>query len=380
MDCRRVVPLLVVGLVCVLALVSRFAAAEPVLRLPAAGNGVITGGGANQRAVIALLGEANGMAILGAERLTEFPEVDGIKGNEPELSIARFGLLGRLERWPVSGLLRIDFSEGLRVDDEDVTDRPLAVMDRFVDDASVWWEPRVWAAFVLGRGKVPFSRFRQLDRMLLTAGATPFVVDRITPDRRWGATVLGDLGALGYAAGVYVDTARLERRRGADDPSQAGRAILAAHVEWTPRAPIGSDHIATASSDPWHDTVRVSVGVGSLVRLRADNAGTRLDTSLSGQVTWRRYSSMGELIVTSDGGAVSLSGAAQASMLASDKVLVFGRGDADVVVDLWTLGGGVSYFVTPDRRNKLTLFGWVRRDSERGPRRDGVVVQLQAGF
>jgi hypothetical protein len=62
------------------------------------------------------------------------------------------------------------------------------------------------------------------------------------------------------------------------------------------------------------------------------------------------------------------------------KSAAFLRADTDPVADQHSAGGGVSYFVTGDRRNKLTLYGWLRRHGEGGPRSDGAIVQLQASM
>lgn len=356
----------------------RPARADPIQLFPARGNGVLAqcprGPG-----VLALVGEVVGIGVLGAERRTTFPEYGTIHGNEPELGLARFGIVGIHPCRPLAFSLRADFSETLRIDADTFRDRPAATIDRVLDDASLWWTPRVWANWIVGRHKVPFSRFRQLDRGLLTAGAVPFIVDRLAPDRRWGATFVGDLGALSYALGGYADDDSLELRVVDDDPSASGRALVAAHVEWTPRAPIGSDHGATPTSDPWYPVARVSAGAGVLYRARAPGLGDRVDLSLSGQLKYRRYAAIAELLLSSDSEEVSLGGAAEASVLFLDKVVLFARSDYDAGVSLWSTGAGISYFVTPDRRNKVSLFGWVRRDTEPGGvRRDGVIAQLQA--
>ncbi len=352
--------------------------ADPIQSFPAHGNGVLaqcpSGPG-----VLALVGEVIGIGVLGAERRTTYPEYGTIRGNEPELGLARVGIVGVHPCLPLAFSLRGDFSEALRIDGDTLRDRPVAAVDRVLDDASVWWTPRVWANVIVGRHKVPFSRFRQLDLGLLTAGAVPFLTDRLAPDRRWGATFLGDLGALSYALGGYADSDSLELRVADDDPSEAGRALVAAHVEWTPRAPIGRDHAATPTRDPWYPVARVSAGAGVLYRARAPGLGDRVDLSLSGQLKYRRYAAIAELILSSDASELSLGGAAEASVLFLDKVVVFARSDYDAGVSLWSTGAGISYFVTADRRNKVSLFGWVRRETESGAaRRDGVVAQLQA--
>ena len=361
----------------------RPAAADPIFELPPNGEGVVAGGDDDCDRSLAFLAEANLLGVLGTDARSTYPEVEGIVGNEPELGTARLGLIGRgsIGAW----IVRVDASEAMRVDLDDVEDEPLAAIDRFIDDASVWWTPSVWANVVLGRQKLPFSRFRHADRALVTAGAPPFIVDQIAPDRRWGAAFHGDLGALGYAAGADADLDALEMRGGYADPSRNGRVVVAGHVEWTPRAPLGGDHVATPSSDPWFNTWRPSGGLGFAWRGRGNDRGNRLDASLNAQTKWRHLAAIAELILTADGGhRTRLSAAGEASALITDRALIFTRGELEFEygtgVDTLSVGGGASWFVTPDRRNKLTFYGFIRRDTNRGPHRDGVIVQLQASL
>jgi hypothetical protein len=354
--------------------------ADPIWQLPPLGEATLVGGEKGEGS-LALTAEVSGFGVLGAENMTTFPELEYLDGDEPELGTARVGLVGRHAWRPWAWILRGDFSEGLRVGIDGVRDQPLAGINRYIDDAAVWWIPKEWVRAWAGRGKVPFSRFRHLERALLTAGAVPFVVDRVAPDRRWGAALFGDLGAIAYAAGAYADNNKMELRAGddqIDDPSRDGRMAFAGHVEWTPRAPIGGDHQPTSSKDPWRRVVRVSSGMGFLWRWRK-RGGPRLDLSLNGQIKWRRLAAVAELLVARDrDGFAFTGGAIQASVLVTDKVTVFSRGDYDHTLDLWSGGGGASFFVTSDRRSKVTFVGWYRRDRVGGPRRDGAVVQLQA--
>ena len=352
--------------------------ADPILTLPAVGRGELVGSGGAPGS-LAVLGDIDAIGVASSDRLSSLPDFGAIDAIEPDLGRLRTGLIGRHPRWPLAFLWRVDWSESLRLDRDQLGDETVAVVDALVDDASVWWTPRAWAGLVAGRSKVPFSRFRHLDRALLSGAALPFVIDRLTPDRRWGITGLGDLGALSYAAGAYADYDSLELREPLD-PSARGRLALAAHVEWTPRAPIGSDHRATPASDPWREVWRASLGAGVLYRRRAAERGDRLDLAVSSQLKLGRYAAIFEGIASVDDD-VSLSGAAEASVMLGRRVVAFMRGDVDIGVDLWTAGGGVSYLVTGDRRNVVSLMGWVRREREAaGESRDGVIIKLQAGL
>lgn len=356
------------------------AAADPIARLPPVGKGLLTDAAPGPE-LLAVVGEVSGIGILGADDMTTLPGYGAIEGNRPELGLARVGLVAVHGRLPWAAVVRVDFSEGLRTDLDTDFDRPLAAIDRFVDEAQVWFRPAVWTNLVAGRQKVPFSRFRQLDESLLTAGVPPFLIDRIAPDRRWGVGVHGDLGALSYASGIYEDHDALEPRIVDGDPSSGGRGMFAAHVEWTPRAPIGLDHLPTPRADPWYDTTRVSLGFGFLYRATTDTGAQRFDVSASGQVVLGRFAVLAEAIIAKQGRETSADVAAEASVGITDRWMLFARGDTDAHQELWSSGLGMSYFVTADRRNRVSLYGWLRRETgDSSVDRDGVIAQLQASL
>ena len=338
---------------------------------------------------LALTGEVALLAILGAEPNTGYSDVGAVDGGDPELAVARVGLIARQGSLAYS--LRLDLSEGLRVSGDEFEAHPGAAIDRFIDDAAVFWRPRVWARVVLGRYKVPFSRYRHLERNRLTAGSVPFAVDRIAPDRRWGLAVYGDLGSLSYAVGGYADHDALEPRGPTfdpartdpalvdprvADPSTGGYALAAAYAWWTPVAPNGADHMALQPSDPWYTVLRPAAGIGVMYRMRPD--GARLDASFATQIGYRNLAAMAEFFAFSDGERTGLAAAGQASALITRRFALFARGELDGGVGILAVGGGLSYFATHDRRNKVSFVGWVRRDRADGPKRDGAIVQLQA--
>lgn len=360
------------------------AAADPILVLPPAGRGRLTAVAADP-ALLAVVGEVSGIGILDAGEMTTLPGYGGIDGTRVELGRARIGVVAVHGRLPLATVLRVDLSEALRTDfsTDDATDfdRPIAGVDRFIDEAQVWFRPAVWTELIVGRQKVPFSRFRQLDQALLSAGVPPFLIDRIAPDRRWGVVVHGDLGALSYAAGAFEDHDALEPRIVEGDPSSGGRGLLATHVEWTPRAPIGTDHLPTPTTDPWYDTTRVSLGFGFLYRATTDTGSQRFDTSASIQIQRGRFAGLAELIIAKHGNEVLADLASEASVAITDRVMTFARGDTDAHQELWSSGVGMSYFVTPDRRNRVTVYGWIRRETGAASvDRDGIIAQLQASL
>jgi hypothetical protein len=354
-------------------------------------------GGASE---LALVAEMSAFGVLGADRVTVFPEVGKLEGGQPELALMRVGLIGWSGCHPVGFALRADLSEGLRLDEDDFRATPAAAIDRLIDDAYAVWVPGSGAQVFVGRQPVVFSRFRQVEHALLTGGATPFLIDRVAPDRRWGAAFHGDLGGIAYAAGFYEDADRLETRPPAPedmppdpgeppplepeplpDPSAGGRTAAAFRLEWTPRAPMGPGSAPSPRTDPWYETPRVSAGAGALWRWRGGGLGSRYDLSLSGAGKYRAASALAELILSFDGGQIALAGAGELDLLVTDKLLLFARADYDIEVDWWTVGPGATYFVTRDRWNAISMFGWVRRQGDdEGPDGDGVIVQLQAAL
>lgn len=362
--------------------------ADPTIDVPPAQRGVVLRC-PDGSIRLAFFGELAITTILAAEETAEYPEVGLLEPASFDLTTARIGLFGGVGA--TRYVLRVDLAEALRdrADDDSSGEPPGATIDRFIDDAALWWQPRVWARFALGRHKVPFSRFRQLERSSLTAGAVPFVVDRLAPDRRWGASIYGDLGALAYALGTYADMDELEARRTPDpspdpssdpalstDPSAGGHMLATAYVWWTPRAPIGPDHMPTPPSEPWFRTLRPAAGLGVMWRER--RGGNRLDISLAVQLAYRRFAAISEVLAYSDGRTLGLGASLQASVLISDGAVLFALGDYDSQLSTWSAGGGAAFFVTRDRKNKLGLVGWARRELQGGPSRDAVLVQLQA--
>ncbi len=388
-----------------LALAATPAAADPILRLPAVGKKGVLSGTRGEGPWTALLIQVDAIAALGVDAQTVFPEVGVLDGGSTKLAIMRLGFVGAMaER--VDYLVRADLAD--LVNEDQQTEDLSIIPSEIFDDALVWWRAHPAFELVVGRGKVPFTRYRQWDRSELTAAAVPFAIERMAPDRRWGATVLGDLGAMSYAGGAYADTDEIEPRHVVAvgnmlrtvDPSAGGSALLAFHVEWTPRAPIGVDSglLATPRADPWFDTVKVSAGMGTAVRLR--DAGTRVDLALDGNLKWKRLSAAAETVLAVESDVIEWAVAIEAGAMPNDVSLVFvraeiencfdrvddpacrdgfhssdGRGDA-----LWTVGGGATWFVTKDRRSKATFVGWLRRDDDGDVDGDGAIVQLQTAL
>jgi hypothetical protein len=394
-----------------LAVVSAGAAqADPILRLPRLGKGKLLGND-RESGAFGFAAELNAMAGLGAERQMRIPEIGQLAGGTTALSL-RLGIVGEAVGgqtfWPLDYLVRVDAAEIGRVDGDQARDRPAAAANQVIDDAALWWRPHVAAQVIAGRFKVPFTRWRQQDRLALATAGVPFAVERVAPDRRWGLTFAGDLGALAYAAGAYYDRDWFEPRLKVEvdgaqvlvDPSRAGRAIYVVHSQWTPRAPIGADLWASPARDPWFDWLRLSLGAGALLRVRDGQAGNRLDVAINGNLTWRRLSAVAEGLFAAEAEVFELAAVAELGAMASDRAGFFLRGELESCLDrrttpacragahssdgrgrtLRTAGTGATWFVTTDRRSKIALWLFVRRDQPGDFKGDGAVVELQTAL
>lgn len=398
----------------VLATLAGSVDAEPVLERPPMGRGRFGADADDPSGAsggpLALALEVSGVGIVGDETFTTVPELGLVDGGESELVVLRLGVMGESSCRPLAFVVRADLAELDRISARGARDRPLAAIDKILDDASVWWTPHIAATIVVGRQPVPFSRWRQLDSALVHGGAVPFAVERLAPARRWGAAVLGDLGAMAYAGGLYLDADWAEDRLPAAnrddgvldyaDPSAAGTVAVAGHFAWTPRAPMGRGLLATPSADPWFRTFRWGAGAGVLVRPRGDGRGLRFDASLDGSLTWRRLAGVLELIVGTEPDLVDVTAVAELSVMPADRAVLYARGEYETCAatgtatdcaagirfpsdrsDRWyTFAAGFALFATDDRRNKLTLHTWLRRDGRGGPRGDGALVQVQASL
>jgi hypothetical protein len=378
-------------LVLVLVL-ARSAVADPILDVPRVGK-LRWGGGDEDVGILGVIGDAHMLGVIAASRLAQWPDrQQGIEPGTPQLAAGRVGLVFHYRCVPLSLVLRGDFGEPARA----YVDGPgTAIASSIVDDAYAMWRIARPAQLVIGRARIPFTRARQFDESDEPLGSSPFLVDRIVPDRRTGAALHGDLGALAYAGGVYEDLDDLEPRARTDDPSSGGQLAAAAHLEWTPRAPMyGSNPpgqipgargpLPTPRADPWFGTWRPSIGAGALYRRRDDGA-SRVDLSFSVHSKWRWLAVLAEIVGTPlDDDLDTAFGAHAAVMITPIDPLAFtGRGEWDGGFGedgTWTAGGGVTWHVTRDRKNKVAFVGFYRRDVARDTAYDGAVVYLQASL
>ncbi len=341
---------------------------------------------------VGLLADGEALGVIASDRLAAWPDRRlGIMAPDPVVDALRAGIRVDFENVPFTRVARLDLAEPWR---PYVDDRVGPLSGALIDDAYVIWRPARPIQLILGRERVPFTKPRQIEEIDEPFGAAPFVVDRIAPDRRWGLTAYGDLGAISYAGGVYEDLDSLEPRERTGDPSQNGAVALAAHLEWTPRAPmngsnppgeiIGSQgQLTTPRKDPWLDVSRNSFGAGVLYRIREDGT-RRLDVSVSKQLKLRWFAFIIEALVSQENGG-SLTGGGHLDLMATpiDRLALLARGEYDGGAPNggeWTAEAGVAWHVTPDRRNKLELLGWLRRDVDRQTPYDALVLLFQASL
>jgi hypothetical protein len=352
------------------------AGAEPVFEVPLPGR-ARWGEDEKDVAQLAFLAEVRALGVLYADRLAQFPErALGIEITRPQLMAARPGLLVDFRALPLTLVGRADLAEPSR---PLLDTRPGALLGAMLDDLYALWRPSRAAQLVAGRSRVPFSKPRQIEEVDEPFGASPFVVDRVAPDRRWGVGFHGDQGPLRYFAGAYEDLDALEPRERLEDPSRGGAAALVAHLEWAAGPPATRGVLPARRSDPWFDAIRASAGAGALARLREDGS-RRLDVSLSAQVRWRALAALAEALAAHEGDLV-VGGHVTLLATPSDRLVLGARGEWDPGAaggGAWAAAGSIGWHVTPNRRNRIALVGWLRRDVDRGTPFDGLVVFLQA--
>ncbi len=367
-------------------LASGAAHADPLFEPPVIGK-ARWGGAEGDPVVAGLVLDVRLLGVIGGHRLSLWPDRElGLEPGQPLAAALRAGAVLHLVEAPWTFALQLDLAESLRPGRGGVAPwqgAPGAFVGAVVDDAYVLWRPARAAQLVLGRARVPFSKWRQYDERDIALGAVPFVVDRVAPDRRWGLLLHGDLGQLAYAAGIWEDLDALEPRVASGDVAEGGQLAGAAHVEWTPIAPImGSNPVGkvtgargalpTPRADPWFATQRVSVGLGLLWR-RSEAGAQRYDFSIAVKWKWRWLAALGEALVL-DGARLGVHG--ELAITPVDRVSLHLRGEVDPgeaaggVGAAWTAGGGIMWHATADRRSRIGFYGWYRRVERAGGRND----------
>lgn len=359
---------------------------EPIFPEPVPGKA--RWGDDNDAGELALLAEVRALGVLTADRLASWPALRlGLQQWLPALVTARAGLMAELHDVPLKFVGRADIGIQARPYFEDGVG---PVSGLVIDDLYADWKPSRAFELVVGRARVPWSKTRQVDEIDEPFGAPPFLIDRIAPDRRWGALVLGDLGAVSWSAGAWEDVDELEPRVRVGDPSSGGVFAGGVWLEWTPRAPLNGADIGpkshgplpTFQADPWYGTWRYSLGAGALARLREDGS-TRFDLALSALMKWGWFSAQAEALFARDRGDLQLGGHLELMVVPIERVAFSIRGELDGGAPNggeWSAAAALQYHVTKDRRNRIGVVGWLRRDEDRGTPYDALVVFLQASL
>jgi len=112
-------------------------------------------------------------------------------------------------------------------------------------DARITWARFSFARISIGVDKVPFSAFSLRSSSRLELMERPLTVRLISPDRRAGLTVAGDIWRISYAAGVYNGSA------GVTTGNQLAGMAAAAHVQF---------HVLGKPTEFVPDALRISLG------------------------------------------------------------------------------------------------------------------------
>ena len=325
------------------------------------------------------------VAVLGANRLTGFPEVGKLGGGEPEMIRLRIGNSGD---FGVAGYaVRFDIAETLRITEDQLRFYPLASVSQVIDDLFGLWRPVPGFEITAGRQRVGASRFRSVEVADLPLATPPFVIDRVMPDRRWGARARLARGRLIAGLGAWIDTDEIEPRIAPNDPSfgdgglgsaELGIAIAGdAAALWLPArrvrpAPELDD--PKLEEPPPPPELHAGVRLSGLVRAGDQ---TRADAALGGELRYDRYGGLLELLLL-DGRHPGA--AAEAEVALHPNFATFIRGELDTERDQWASGAGISWYPTEDRRSRIALYAWLRRELDPAPARDGVILQLGAAL
>jgi hypothetical protein len=194
----------------------------------------------------------------------------------------RRAYLGGSGRLPGPFAYRLTFAawDGAELDDGQLRTARARLLDTWVALA-----PGPWLAVGAGELPVGCMRARLVDEAEQALLERPRFVDRLTPDRRLGGAVWGDLGMIGYRVGVYraVPTWAGE---GATWPWDG--ALLAGRIELQPIGPVR----VKSPHDPWFDRARVAIGAAALYGPGRDLH--RLTVAADITCTWRHLRLTGE--------------------------------------------------------------------------------------
>ncbi len=251
-------------------------------------------------------------------------------------------------------------------------------------DARITWARFDFARISAGVDKVPFSAFSLMSSAKMELMERPLSVRLISPDRRVGITVAGDIWRLSYAAGVYNGSA------GVTTGNQLAGIAAAAHMQL---------HILGKPTEFVPGALRLSVGGSYMYDNTAASSIQRAAANLELRVFRMRLA--GEFLYESteadqqpgatevDSGGSSRYGAVgEISIFIWREYLqaAFRYEYHNDNVDLSTFGkqqlfsGGVNFYIL---RNKLKIMAnYIRRHEMDGKAWDNDIayVQIQARF
>jgi hypothetical protein len=194
---------------------------------------------------------------------------------------ATLGASGRLPG-PFAYRLTVATWDGAELDDGRLRTARARLLDTWVALA-----PGPWLVVAAGELPVGVMRARLADPADEPLFDRPRFVDRLTPDRRLGGAVWGDLGMVGYRLGVARAIPTWDGA-GADWPW--GGALLAGRVELQPIGPL---RVANARN-PWFDRARLAIGVAALYEVGGDLQRLALSADLG--FAWRHLALRGEFL------------------------------------------------------------------------------------
>ncbi|MCA9665080.1 MAG: hypothetical protein KC503_05810 [Myxococcales bacterium] len=309
-------------------------------------------------------------------------------GNDSALQDGDFadteGFRVRRARLGFSGQLLPDVKFYLALDLKDaVTAATGGSVGSEILDATVSWNRFSFLQIAAGVDRMPFSGYALRSSGRLTLIDRPFMVNVISPNRRVGVRVYGQLGDLGYAAGVYNGTDGItsgNRLAGLAGAIRLKYDLLGAPREFVPT----KLRIQVAAAYVYEN------GQSTTSHRAAFNlAAQAFRTRLFGEFLWRRSTPDAEPGGDPDAGDATTWGVAgQLSVFVwSEHVEVAGRyeyfRDNNAVLTAGRqqlISGGVNVYLC---RNRFKLQGmYMRRDELEGAeiKNDIVFAQLQAMF
>ena len=171
-------------------------------------------------------------------------------GSGMRLERARFGFCGRAGEFAFR-LIWEPFS----IEERAHVDHSSREWGR-LSDAAIGWAPFRWLVVTAGEQRVPSGRGREQPVGALALPLLPYTTIALMPDRRLGASIDGDLGALRLYAGAFASARTIDmlsRNTGAEG------LLAVARITITPIGPLGARALPDAGA--WTDRPRLRLGI-----------------------------------------------------------------------------------------------------------------------